>query len=102
MPDNTDRVSLTAAFIAGTAVGVAAALLTAPKRGKETRDDIKQALSGIADKVSTSLEEKTDNAKSKIENALDTTKIADNEGKKAAKDAKKRVKNKQEEGEEYR
>jgi gas vesicle protein len=37
--------------IVGAAVGVAAGILTAPKSGKETREDIKKKAAGAKDKV---------------------------------------------------
>ena len=89
---NSDKGSLAAAFMAGTALGVVAALLMAPKSGEETREDIKETLGDAKDKVTQTVGDTKENAKSKISEAVDTTKTVAKESKRAAKDAKERVK----------
>lgn len=89
---NSGKGSLAAAFMAGTALGVVAALLMAPKSGEETREDIKDTLGDAKDKVAKTVGDTKDTAKTKLSEAVDTTKTVAKEGKRAAKDAKERVK----------
>lgn len=48
----SDSSKVIIAALAGAAVGAVAALLLAPKSGKETRADLKEKLSAAKDKVS--------------------------------------------------
>lgn len=97
MSENNGNIgigSVVAAFITGSAVGMAAALLVAPKSGKETREDITQSMNDAKKNLANKLNEGTDLAKSKVNDALETTKTVATESKRAAKEAKQRVKEK--------
>lgn len=89
---DTDKGPIAAAFICGAAIGMLTALMIAPKSGKETREDIANSLNDVKDRVSDKLTSGADSAKSIIGEAVATTKTVAYESKRAAKEAKQRVK----------
>lgn len=93
--NNSDKGSIAAAFITGAAVGMAAAFLVAPKSGKETREDIKRNLVDTKNKINETVSSGNEAAKIKLNEAVNTTKTVAREGKRAAKEAKDRVKKQQ-------
>lgn len=77
--------------IVGAAVGVVAGVLTAPKSGKETRDDIKRKATDVKgtatkkrDEIVFKAEELSDEVRAKATDAIDTVKSSirnkDNDG----------------------
>jgi gas vesicle protein len=89
---DTDKGALTGAFITGAAIGMATAILIAPKSGKETREEIKRNLGDAKDKINETISNGSETAKSKLSEAVSTTKTVAKEGKRAAQEAKERVK----------
>jgi gas vesicle protein len=70
--------------IIGAAVGVAAGILTAPKSGKETRDDIKQKADTVKSQVSKTgndfihkADEVTDEVRNKAKEAMNSVRHTD-------------------------
>ncbi len=92
MMNDTNKASVAGAFITGAALGMATALLIAPKRGKDTRQDIKRNLQQTRDKINDTVACSNETAKTKLNQTIDTAKIVAKEGSRAAKEAKDRVK----------
>jgi gas vesicle protein len=53
--------------IIGAAVGVVAGILTAPKSGKETRDDLKTKAKAVKDKAETAKDEMVERAEGMVD-----------------------------------
>ena len=72
------------AFLAGSAAGLAAGILVAPKSGQQTRADIQRRAKDTASR-------QKNNVTDKLTGAADMTKSIARESKQAAKDAKERL-----------
>lgn len=98
MADSNGAKTGILAFIIGSAAGIATGILMAPKSGKETREDIKRKAKENADTIKQKANQAKDTVSDKASDAVDTAKTVAHEGKRAAQEARDRVKEQRENG----
>lgn len=79
-------------FLTGFAIGMATAMLVAPKSGRESREDLRNTFNSAKNNLGDKAASTKDVATAKLNQALETTKTVASESTRAAKQAKQRVK----------
>lgn len=92
MPHKAETGSAAAlAFLAGAAAGIAAGLLFAPKKGEETRTQLKDKVQQARTKAMDKMNEHKSEVKHQAEELSERAKDAVEEGKAGIKDAQERA-----------
>lgn len=98
MTDSNGAKTGILAFIVGSLAGITTGILMAPKSGKETREDIKRKAKEGADTMKQKANQAKDTVNDKATEAVDTAKTVAQESKRAAREARDRVKEQRENG----